>query len=287
MSLAITDLFNVSGKVAVVTGGGSGLGTMMATALAQNGAHVIIASRKEKALKEVADKLNKDGPGKCNYVVADLSTKGGCEHLANEVKKLTDKVHILINNSGVTWGAPYDNVPEQQGWDKIFALNVKSIFYLTVALTPLLAKGSNNIDPGRVINIASVAGLDPVSEGTALGEADHGLWSYNSSKASAIHLSKSLAATLARKFITVNAICPGVYASRMTSFGLAKNSEHITNAYPMGRIGTPEDISGLVLFLTSRAGSHISGTFIETDGGALNSGGGYRKPTDTKEKAKL
>jgi len=277
MSLAVPRLFDVKGKVAVVTGGGSGLGTMMATALAQNGAKVIIASRKEKALKEVADKLNGHSHGSCEYVVADLGTKAGCDFLASEVKKRTDKVHILINNSGVTWGAPFDNVPEKEGWDRVFALNVKSIFYLTSALTPLLAKGSNNLDPGRVINIASVAGLDPVAEGTSLGEANHGLWSYNASKASAIHLSKSLAATLGDKFITVNAICPGVYASRMTAYGLSQNKDHITNAYPMGRIGTPEDIAGLVIFLSSRAGAHISGSFIETDGGALNAGRGYRK----------
>jgi NAD(P)-dependent dehydrogenase (short-subunit alcohol dehydrogenase family) len=157
--------------------------------------------------------------------------------------------------------------------------------------------------------------LDPVAEGTSLGEANHGLWSYNASKASAIHLSKSLAATLGDKFITVNAICPGVYASRkltafghglyrdslmivllgMTAYGLSQNKDHITNAYPMGRIGTPEDIAGLVIFLSSRAGAHISGSFIETDGkftplyipslalswtytgGALNAGRGYRK----------
>jgi len=257
----------------------------MATALVQNGAKVIIASRKEKALKEVADNLNKHGSGTCEYVVADLSTKAGCDHLAAEVAKKTDKIHILVNNSGVTWGARYAEVPEKEGWDKVYALNVKSIFYLTVALTPLLAKDADNMDPGRVINIASVAGLDPVAEGTALGTADSGLWSYNSSKAAAIHLSRSLAATLAKKFITVNAICPGVYASRMTAYGLKQNKDHITNAYPMGRIGTPEDIAGLVIFLSSRAGAHISGTYVETDGGALNSGRGYRQPAE--EKAKL
>jgi len=164
-----------------------------------------------------------------------------------------------------------------------------SIFYLTVALTPLLAKDANNIDQGRVINIASVAGLDPVAEGRAFGEADRGLWSYNSSKAAAIHLSKTLAVTLATKYITVNAICPGVYASQMTSFGLSKNANHITNAYPMGRIGPPEDIAGLVLFLSSRVGAHVSGSFIESDGGALNSGKGYRTKVDGSdgEKAKL
>lgn len=134
-----------------------------------------------------------------------------------------------------------------------------------------------------------MAGLDPVAEGTSLGESDHGLWSYNTSKAAAIvsaspsrpvlqhrltasvpsllqHLTKSLAATLSTKYITVNAICPGVYASKMTAYGLSRNKDHITNAYPMGRIGTPEDIAGLVLFLTSRAGAHVSGSFIESDG---------------------
>ncbi|KAK9894093.1 NAD(P)-binding protein [Cystobasidium minutum MCA 4210] len=284
MSLDISKLFDVKGKVAVITGGGSGLGTMMATALVQNGARVIIASRKEKQLKEVADKLTKEGPGSCEYIVANLGTKAACDQLGDEVKKRVDKIHILINNSGSTWGARYNEVPEKEGWDRVYDLNVKSLFYLTVALTPLLAKNANNIDPGRVINIASVAGLDPVAEGTSLGESDHGLWSYNTSKAAAIHLTKSLAATLSTKYITVNAICPGVYASKMTAYGLSRNKDHITNAYPMGRIGTPEDIAGLVLFLTSRAGAHVSGSFIESDGGALNSGKGYRKEP---EKAKL
>ncbi|KAL7006039.1 hypothetical protein EMMF5_004377 [Cystobasidiomycetes sp. EMM_F5] len=220
--------------------------------------------------------------------------KDGCDKLADEVKKRTNKIHILINNSGVTWGAPYEKVPEKEGksarWDRVFATNVKSLFYLTVALTPLLAKDSDNINPGRVINIASVAGLDAVTEGTSLASEGMGLWSYNTSKAAAIHLTKTLASTLASKRICVNAICPGVYASRMTAFGLKTNKEGISAAYPMGRIGTPEDIGGLVLFLTSRAGAHISGTFIETDGGALNAGRGYRSKADPevlKREAKL
>jgi len=264
----------------------------MATALVQNGARVIIASRKEKALKEVADQLNSasksagGGGGSCEYIVADLGSKAGCEALAAEIRKKTDKVHLLVNNSGVTWGARYEDVDEKKGWDQVYALNVKSIFFMTVALTPLLEKGANNLDPGRVVNIASVAGLDAVAEGTALGTSDTGLWSYNSSKAAAIHLTKTLAATLARRYITVNAICPGVYASRMTAYGLKENGDHIKNAYPMGRIGTPEDIAGLLIFLSSRAGAHISGTFIESDGGALNAGRGYKTPP-AKQQAKL
>ncbi|CAD6563665.1 MAG: hypothetical protein CYPHOPRED_000016 [Cyphobasidiales sp. Tagirdzhanova-0007] len=260
----------------------------MATALVQNGAKVIIASRKEKPLKEVTNTLNKHGTGSCDYIVADLGTKAGCDKLAEEIKKRTDKIHILINNSGSTWGARYEEVPEKEGWDRVYALNVKSIFYLTVALTPLLAKNATNLDPGRIINIASVAGLDSQAEGTALGDADMGLWSYNSSKAAAIHLTKILAVTLAGKMVTANAICPGVYASRMTAYGLTKNQAHITDAYPMGRIGTPEDIGGLVLFLASRAGAHISGSFIESDGGALNAGRGYRTRVEPdKKQAKL
>jgi NAD(P)-dependent dehydrogenase (short-subunit alcohol dehydrogenase family) len=271
----IQSLYGVKGKTAVITGGASGLGEMMATAFVVNGGNVIIASRKEKALAKACEEMNKKGPGKASYIVGDISTKAGCLGVAEEVKKRVDKIHVLVNNSGVTWGAHYDNVPEKEGWDRVLAMNVKSIFYMTAALTDLLAKGANNIDPGRVIVISSVAGISPSAEETGLGGAGHGLWSYNASKAAAISLSNTLANTLSKKFITCNAICPGVYPSKMTAFGLQNNSAALAASHPMGRIGTPEDMAGLFLMLVSRAGSHITGNFIITDGGAMASGGAF------------
>jgi len=273
MDLHVNKLFDVKGKKALISGGGSGLGEMMATALVQNGAHVWIASRKEKQLKEVSEQLTKAGPGTCDYLVADIGSRKGCDSLVSELSKRTDSLQILINNSGTTWGAPYDDFPEVSGWDRVIGTNVKAIFYLTSGCTPLLAKGANNIDPSRVINISSVAGLSPLADNPALGAEGSGLWSYHTSKAAANHLSQSLAVTLAKKFITVNAILPGVFPSKMTKFGLSENGDKILMQQPMGRVGTPEDIAGLALFLCSRGSAHISGALIPIDGGSIV--GGY------------
>lgn len=275
--LSVKNLFDTSGRIAVITGGGSGLGEMMAHAWVVNGGHVIIASRKEQALAKVCEQLNSFGKGKAEYIVGDVSSKAGCVALCSEIKKRVNKIHVLVNNSGVTWGAPYDNVPEKEGWDRVFSMNVKSIFYMTSELTSLLAKDATNLDPGRVVIISSVAGLTSQSESTGLGAEGHGLWSYNASKAAAISLSNNLAVTLAPKFITVNAICPGVYPSRMTAYGLKKQPDALARVHPMGRVGTPEDMAGVFLFLTTRAGAHISANYIVTDGGSLASGGGYTK----------
>ncbi|GAA95456.1 uncharacterized protein L969DRAFT_15376 [Mixia osmundae IAM 14324] len=272
-SLAITSLFSVNGKNALVTGGGSGLGAMMAAALVQNSANVIIASRKEKQLKEVSDKLNAAGPGKCSYIVADISSKAGCDALCDAVKQKIDKLHILVNNSGVTWGAPYADFPEQ-GWTKVMNVNVNSLFFVTAGLTELLAKDADNINPGRVINIASVAARDARTEDTGLSDPGVGLWSYNTSKAAAVHLTSQLCVTLSKRYITVNAILPGVYPSKMTAHGLSKHEEALAKGHPMGRIGTAEDMAGLLLFLCSRAGAHVSGESIATDGGATVAGAG-------------
>ncbi|KAI0643807.1 NAD-P-binding protein [Trametes meyenii] len=265
-------LFDVKGKVAVVTGGGSGIGSMIASAYVQNGAKVYIASRKEKQLKEVSEALTKKGPGSCHYIVADISTKAGCDALVNGIKERESKIHILVNNSGASWGAPFDNVPEKDGWDKILSLNVKSVFYMTAALAPLLAKDANSFDPGRVINISSVAGFITTAQGSKLSGADHGLWSYGTSKAAVNHLTILLATTLAPKFITVNAILPGVFPSKMTAFGIKQFGEGgLADGNPFGRIGHPRDMAGVALFLASPAAAYVSGTHIVLDGAATHS----------------
>ncbi|KAI8989184.1 NAD-P-binding protein [Trametes punicea] len=272
LDFRIPTLFDVKGKVAVVTGGGSGIGSMIASAYVQNGAKVYIASRKEKQLKEMSEALTKKGPGSCHYIVADVSTKAGCDALANAIKERESKVHILVNNSGASWGAPFDNVPEKEGWDKILSLNVKSIFYMTAALTPLLAKDATNFDPGRVINISSVAGITSTAQGSKLSGPGNGLWSYGTSKAAVNHLTILLATTLAPKFITVNAILPGVFPSKMTAFGMKKHGEGgLADGNPFGRIGHPKDMAGVALFLASPAGAYVSGTHIVLDGAATHS----------------
>ncbi|TBU51522.1 rhamnolipids biosynthesis 3-oxoacyl-reductase [Dichomitus squalens] len=271
LDFSTSALFCVRGKVAVVTGGGSGIGSMIASAYVQNGAKVYIASRKEQQLKDTSDALNKQGPGSCHYVVADISTKAGCDALANAIKEREYKVHILVNNSGTSWGAPFDDFPEQ-GWDKVMALNVKSPFYVTSALAPLLAKDATSFDPGRVINISSVASFITVTEDAKVAAKGTGTWSYGASKAALNQLTVLLATTLANKYITVNTICPGVFPSKMTAFGLKQHGEEgLAEGSPFGRIGHPRDMAGVALFLASPAAAYVSGTHIILDGANAHS----------------
>lgn len=166
--LRVSSLFDFSHHVALVTGGATGLGEMAAQAFIQNGAHVFIASRKEKELKSTTDRLNALGPGKCEYIIADLKDKAGCVALCADVKKRTDRLTVLVNNTGASWGDDYYDYPEH-AWDKLYSLNVKNIFYMTVGMEPLLRKGATPHTPGRVINIASMAGISTVDVTT--GEA--------------------------------------------------------------------------------------------------------------------
>ena len=209
--LRVPALYNFTNHVVLVTGGGSGLGEMAAQGFVQNGAKVYIASRKESELKKASDRLNQLGPGKCEYIVADLKDRAGCDALVKEVKKRTDRLTVLVNNTGVTWGAAYDDFPES-GWDKVMALNVKSIFYMTAGLHDLLLKDTSADMPSRVINIASMAGI-MTSDVTAgddggLAAPGTGTYSYGPSKAAAIHLTKMQASKLAPLNIMVNCVCP-------------------------------------------------------------------------------
>ncbi|KIV96047.1 hypothetical protein PV10_03629 [Exophiala mesophila] len=283
--LRVSSLFGFKDYVVLVTGGASGLGEMASQGFVQNGARVIIASRKESELKKVTERLNKLGPGTCEYIVADLKDKAGCEYLVKEVAKRTDRLTVLLNNTGVTWGAPYDDFPES-GWDKVMALNVKSIFYTTQGLQPLLLKGTSADKPSRVINIASVAGTssrDVTSgEDGGLAAPGHGTFSYGPSKAACIHLSKIQASKLAPLNIMVNCICPGVFPSRMSNYGIEKFIDTLLEGQPTGRVGKPSDFAGLALFLSSYASAHITGQVIEIDGGSNVSG--WRS---TKKRSKI
>ncbi|KAJ3104634.1 hypothetical protein HDU97_009025 [Phlyctochytrium planicorne] len=275
-NLKLDSLFSVKGKIALVTGGGSGIGKMIAAALVQNGAKVYIASRKLKNVQEAADELNKMGPGSCIPLQADLTTRAECEALAAKLKEKESKLHILVNNSGMSWGNALTDFNEKDGWDRLFALNVKGLFYLTTALLPLLQKDANNVDPGRVINISSVAGTSAIAE-MDLAAAGYGTWSYNASKAAVNHLTRTLASSLAGKFVTINAIAPGVFPSKMTKFGLDNAMDALLKSQPTGRLGTTEDMAGLALFLCSRASSHITGAVIPIDGGQTLGSAGHAK----------
>ncbi|KAF9557761.1 NAD(P)-binding protein [Agrocybe pediades] len=267
--LRLESLFKVTGKIVLVTGGGSGIGKMIATGFAQNGAKVYIAARKESQLKEAVADINKVATGpKADYIVANVGSKAGCNALIAEFRKRENKLHVLVNNSGITWGGPFLDFPEEKGWDNVFNVNVKSIFYMTAGLSDLLIKDSTNLDPGRVINISSTASVEPKSEG-ALSQEGNGTWSYQPSKAAVNHLTSQLSLKLLPSHVTVNAICPGLFPSKMTAYGLKTAGEEAFKAgQPTGRFGAPSDIAGLALFLASPASSHITGVHILLDGGA-------------------
>ncbi|KAI6872987.1 hypothetical protein KC323_g1274 [Hortaea werneckii] len=283
--LTVPRLFDFKDHVVLVTGGASGLGEMAAQAFVQNGAKVIIASRKEAELKKTADRLNKLGPGSCDYAVADLKDRAGCDSLCKQVKAKTDRLTVLLNNSGATWGAPYDDFPES-GWDKIMALNVKSMYYTTVGLDALLKKGATADNPSRVINIASMAGLSTVdvtsgSEG-GLSAPGSGVFSYGPSKAACIHLSKIQASKLMSDHITVNCVCPGVFPSKMTAFGMREAMDTLVSGQPSGRVGKPEDFAGLILFISSMGAAHMTGNVFEIDGGSTRSGFRSKKKNESR-----
>ncbi|OJA19214.1 hypothetical protein AZE42_06772 [Rhizopogon vesiculosus] len=270
LDFSVQSLFNVKGKIALVTGGGSGIGKTIASALVQNGAKVYIAARKESQLKEAVAELNAKGPGSADYIVANVSSKAGTDALisALEVREPAKKLHILVNNSGVSWGSAFDNFPEEKGWDNVMAVNVKSLFYLTSGLSAWLAKDASALDPGRVINISSVASVTPHAESMVSADG-HGTWSYNVSKAAVNHLTSILAVKLGPQKITVNAICPGIFPTKMTAFGFKNTGEaKIVATQPTGRVGQPSDLAGLALFLTSPASAHVTGAHILLDGGA-------------------
>ncbi|KAF9018409.1 rhamnolipids biosynthesis 3-oxoacyl-reductase [Hymenopellis radicata] len=265
--LTIPSLYNVKGKIVLVTGGGSGIGKMIAAGFAQNGAKVYIAARKEAQLKEAVADLQKLATEPVSYIVGNVGTKAGCNAIISEFKKRESKLHVLVNNSGITWGGPYDDFEEDKGWDNVFNVNVKSIFYMTAGLTELLCKDSNNIDPGRVINISSTASVEPQSE-TALSSAGNGTWSYQPSKAAVNQLTSTLAVKLGPRHVTVNAILPGLFPSKMTAFGFQQvGSDSFAASQPTGRYGSPQDMAGLALFLASPASAHITGVHILLDGG--------------------
>ncbi|EHS63775.1 uncharacterized protein PGTG_21741 [Puccinia graminis f. sp. tritici CRL 75-36-700-3] len=280
-SLKIESLFGVQGRVAVITGGSQGLGescvhqalSALARAWVVNGGHALITSRTEETLSKLCKELNQCGPGKAEYVVGDLSSKAGCLAVCTEIKKRFQKIHVLVNNAGTVLSAPFDDVPEKEGWDDVFDLNVKAVFFMTSQLTPELAKDATNLDPGRVVVISSAAAFNTNTEPLrAFGISGKGTWSYKASKAAAVSLSTTLAVTLGPKLITVNTICPGFYRSNMTKPFFDKVGDSIEKEHPMGRSGTPEDIAGVFLFLTSRAGAHVSANYILSDGGSIAAG---------------
>lgn len=252
--MTASELFDIAGKRAVVTGGGSGIGTMIARGFVEAGVSVIIASRKEASLKEVADELSQ--LGECSYLVADLSTEAGCQHLGEQVAERWDGLDILVNNAGANWGAPLAE-QDHASWNRVLSVNVEGVFHTTKFLLPLLQAAGTAEEPARIINIGSVDGIQVPGFET---------YAYSSSKAAVHQLTRHLAKHLAPT-ITVNAIAPGPFQSRMMRATLEAAGDGLAQMMPLKRIGRPEDMAGPAIFLSSTAGAFLTGTVIPVDGG--------------------
>ena len=258
------ELFSLSGKKALVTGGATGIGRMIATALVRAGADVMIASRRADACTAVAEELNRlasdeGSGGSVTGFAGDVSTQDGIEALVGEVKSRTDRLNILFNNAGATWGAPLEEFP-YDAWAKVLGVNVAGLFTLTRDLLPLLEAAASQEDPARVVNLGSVMGTAALADGA---------YSYSTSKAAVHHLTRILAKELAHRHITFNAFAPGPFQSKMTAFATTtpEQVEKVGQGVPLGRIGTPDDIAGATLYLCGRGGAYVTGMILPLDGG--------------------
>ncbi|HEX3909980.1 MAG TPA: SDR family oxidoreductase [Solirubrobacteraceae bacterium] len=262
MSAYTEDLFDVSGKTALVTGGSRGIGLMIARGLLQAGARVIVSSRKQADLEAAARELAELGD--CVAIPADVSEPESVNELAGATRERFGELDILVNNAGANWGAPLEEFPPS-AWDRTWHTNVAGVFNLTVALLPALRAAAAARPPARVINIGSIDALRvPWFEN----------YSYSASKAGVHMLTRHLAQRLAPEQITVNAIAPGPFESKMLAFVLddPEQREQLETQVPLGRIGRQDDVAGLTLMLASRAGAYLTGTEIPLDGGITGCG---------------
>jgi NAD(P)-dependent dehydrogenase (short-subunit alcohol dehydrogenase family) len=248
------DLFSIAGKTALVTGGTRGIGRMIAEGFVDAGATVYISSRKPEACAEVAAELSEKGT--CVGLPADLAKESECRRLADELATRVDKLDILVNNAGATWGAPMADYDEA-AFERVLSLNVKGVFHLTKFLVPLLEKAGSQDEPARVINIGSIDGIGVPALET---------YAYSASKAAVHQLTRHLAKRLAPT-ITVNAIAPGPFESKMMAATLEAFGEQIAANAPLRRIGRPDDMAGAAIYLSSRAGAYLTGAIIPVDGG--------------------
>jgi NAD(P)-dependent dehydrogenase (short-subunit alcohol dehydrogenase family) len=268
MDQKMKNLFSIEGKIALVTGGSRGIGEMIAAGFLSHGAKVYISSRKASVCEATAKRLSDRYGRECLSLPADLTEFKGIESLATALTERENKLDILVNNAGATWGAPLEQFPEL-GWDKVMDTNVKAIFFLTQKLLPLLRKSGSSESPARVINIGSIDGIKTPSFDN---------FSYGPSKAAVHHLTRVLAARLIKDHIIVNAIAPGPFPTWMLSSGVGfggkiegdgVNWDLVGQGNPSGRVGSMEDISGLAIFLSSRAGAYVVGQTIPCDGGMV------------------
>lgn len=254
----VSKLFDIEGKTALITGGSGGIGLMIATALAQAGCDLFICSRKQPDIEAAAETLRAYG-GHVTAIAADLGSEEGVTRVAEAVNA-AGPLNILVNNAGISWGGPIDSFP-RAGFTKVLNLNLLAPFELTRLLLPALRAAATPDDPARVINIASIDGLRlPIWES----------YPYSATKSGLIHLGRHMGKFLAKDNISVNAIAPGFFPSKMTASVMDLDNIEAAEgvASPLGqRIGTPEDIAGAVIYLSSRAGAWLSGVTIPVGGG--------------------
>jgi NAD(P)-dependent dehydrogenase (short-subunit alcohol dehydrogenase family) len=253
--MGVADLFSVRGKVALVTGGSSGIGLMIAQAYVESGAKVYIASRKKDVCDDVARQLSE--LGECVSIPGDIGTPEGRREIVDALREREGKLNVLVNNAGTNWAAPVDEYPDS-AFRKVLSVNTEAPFSLTRDLLPQLASGATKADPARVINIGSIDGLSvPIVDNFA----------YATSKAALHHLTAILAVKLGPRYITVNTIAPGPFESRMTDWMLDNLRDVIEGRCPLGRVGSPSDMAGAALYLASRAAAYVTGTVLVVDGG--------------------
>ena len=256
MARTVQQLFDLTGQVALVTGGSRGLGLQMAHALGEAGAKIMLSSRKAADLEEAAAELQAAGID-ARWIAADCGKEEDIRRLAAETMEHMGPIDILVNNAGATWGAPAEDHPVE-AWDKVMNLNVRGYFILSqeVAKHSFIPRGK-----GRIINIASIAGL-------AGNPSEMKTIAYNTSKGAVINFTRALAGEWGEHGITVNAICPGFFPSKMT-YGLLEKlgADKMAAGAPLRRLGDDEDLKGLAVLFASDAGKHITGQWLAVDGG--------------------
>jgi NAD(P)-dependent dehydrogenase (short-subunit alcohol dehydrogenase family) len=251
----VSNLFSVKDKTVLVTGGSRGIGLMIARGFVEGGAKVYISSRKADVCNSVAAELSENGT--CIALPEDIGSEEGVKRLVAQFSEREPALNVLINNAGTNWGAPlaeYDDA----AFDKVFSVNVRGVFNMTREFVPLLQKGATEADPARVINIGSIDGLHVPQMET---------YAYSASKAAVHHLTRTLASRLARDHITVNAVAPGPFESKMMKATLENFGDAIVSAVPLKRIGRPDDMAGVTIYLASKAASYVTGAVIPVDGG--------------------
>ena len=257
-TINVADLFSIKGKTALVTGGSRGIGLMIARGYVESGVKVYISSRKKDVCDKVEEELSRIGP--CVSLPANVATPEGRKFLVDEITKQGESLSILVNNAGITWGAPLEEYPDD-AFQRVMDLNVHAMFALTRDLLPLLEKAATREDPARVINIGSMDGIYvPTVQQT-------GTYAYSASKAAVHHLTRALAVELGPRNITVNAVAPGFFPSKITEFIMEHYLDDMEGNCPLKRLGKPAEMAGIAIYLASRAGAFTNGSTIVVDGG--------------------